>query len=45
MEANLKKEAMSAKTREMHKEKFQENVTLLAKQTNIPVQKFWTDFQ
>ena len=45
MEANLKKEPMAAKTREMLKEKFQEDVTLLAEQTKIPVQEFWTDFQ
>ena len=45
LEANLKKEEMAPKTREMLKEKFQEDVTLLAEQTNISVQKFWTDFQ
>ena len=45
MEANLKKEEMAAKTREMLKEKFQDNVTLLAEQTGIPVQEFWGDFQ
>ena len=45
LEANLKKEEMAAKTREMLKEKFQGDVALLAEQTNISVQKFWTDFQ
>ena len=45
MEANLKKEEMAPKTREMLKEKFQEDVALLAEQTKLPVQKFWTDFR
>ena len=45
LEANLKKEEMAAKTREMLKEKFQGDVALLAEQTNISLQKFWTDFQ
>ena len=45
MEANLKKVDMTAKTREMLKEKFQEDVALLAEQTKIPVQEIWTDFQ
>ena len=45
LEANLKKEEMAAKTRGMLKEKFQDNVALLAEQTGIPVQEFWTDFQ
>ena len=45
LEANLRKENMSEKTREMLKEKFQDNVSLLAQQTKIPVQEFWTDFQ
>ena len=45
MEANLKKVEMAAKTREMLKEKFQEDVALLAEQTKIPVQEIWTDFQ
>ena len=44
-EMNLKKEDMSPKTREALKEKFQENVALLAKYTKIPVQEFWIDFQ
>ena len=45
LEANLEKEEMAAKTREMLKEKFQEDVTLLAERTKLPVQKFWADFQ
>ena len=45
LEANLKKEEMAAKTREMLKEKFQDDVALLAERTKLPVQKFWTDFQ
>ena len=45
MEANLKKEEMAPKTREILKEKFQEDVALLAERTKLPVQKFWTDFQ
>ena len=45
LEANLKKEEMAPKTRQMLKEKFQEDVTLLAERTKLPVQKFWTDFQ
>ena len=45
MESNLKKEAMAPKTREMLKEKFQDDVALLAEYTGLPVYKFWTDFQ
>ena len=45
MEANLKKEEMAPKTRETLKEKFQEDVALLAERTKLPVQKFWTDFR
>ena len=45
MKVNLKKEEMAPKTREMLKERFQEDVALLAERTKIPVQKFWTDFQ
>ena len=45
LEANLRKENISERTREMLKEKFQEDVALLAQQTQIPVQEFWTDFQ
>ena len=39
LEANLKKEDMPEKTRQMLKEKFQDNVSLLAQQTDIPVQE------
>ena len=45
MKANLKKEEMAAETREMLKEKFQEDVTLLVERTKLLVQKFWTDFR
>ena len=45
LETNLKKEEMASKTREMLKEKFQEDVALLAERTKLPVQKFWTDFR
>ena len=45
LEANLKKGTMAAETRDMLKEKFQEDVAHLAEQTKIPVLKFWTDFQ
>ena len=45
MEANLKKEDMDKKTRERLKDKFQKDVALLAEQTKLPIQKFWTDFQ
>ena len=45
LETNLKKEEMAPKTRQMLKEKFQEDVALLAERTKLPVQEFWTDFQ
>ena len=45
MESNLKKEAMALQTRKMLKEKFQDDVALLAEYTGLPVQKFWADFQ
>ena len=45
MEANLKKEEMSPQTRQRLKEKFQDDVALLAEYTELPVYKFWTDFQ
>ena len=45
MEANLKKEDMASQTRQMLKEKFQDDVALLAEYTGLPVYKFWTDFQ
>ena len=41
----MKKEEMSAKTREMLKEKFQDDVVLLEEYTGLPVHKFWKDFQ
>ena len=44
MEANLKKVDMAAEIREMLKEKFQEDVALLAGRTGLPVQKIWKDF-
>ena len=45
MEAILKKEDMAPQTRQMLKEKFQDDVALLAEYTKLPVYKFWTDFQ
>ena len=45
MEGNLKKEAMAPETRRMLKEKFREDVALLAEYTGLPVYEFWTDFQ
>ena len=45
MEANLKKEAMAPETRKMLKEKFQDDVALLAEYTGLPLYGFWTDFQ
>ena len=45
MEANLKKEELDKKTRERLRDKFQKDVALLAEQTKLPIQKFWTDFQ
>ena len=45
MESNLKKEAMAPQTRQMLKEKFQDDVALLAKYTGLPVHEYWTDFQ
>lgn len=44
-QANLKKEDMAPETRKMLKDKFQKDVDLLAQQTDIPVKKYWTDFQ
>ena len=44
LEANLKKEEMTPQTRQMLKERFQDNVALLEDYTGIPVRKFWTDF-
>ena len=45
MEANLKKEAMAPQTRQMLKEKFQDDVALLAEYTGLPVRRFWMDFR
>ncbi len=45
MEGNLKKEAMAPETRRMLKEKFRDDVSLLAEYTGLPVYKFWTDFR
>ena len=45
MEANLKKEDMVPQTRQMLKEKFQDDVALLVEYTGLPIQKYWTDFQ
>ena len=45
MEANLKKEAMSPQTRQLLKEKFENDVTLLAEYTGLPVYEFWKDFR
>ena len=45
MESNLKKEVMVPQTRQMLKEKFQDDVAMLAEYTGLPVQKFWADFQ
>ena len=45
MESNLKKEAMATQTRQMLREKFQDDVALLEEYTKLPVWKFWTDFQ
>ena len=45
MEGNLKKEAMAPQTRRMLKEKFRDDVSLLAEYTGLPVYEFWTDFQ
>ena len=45
LEANLKKVEMAAGTRQMLKEKFQDDVALLAEYTGLPVYKFWKDFR
>ena len=45
MEINLKKVDMAPQTRQMLKEKFQDDVALLAEYTALPVYKFWTDFR
>ena len=45
LEANLEKVEMAPETRQMLKEKFQDDVALLAEYTGLPVRKFWTDFR
>ena len=45
MEANLRKEAMAPDTRQMLKEKFRDDVALLAEYTGLPVYEFWRDFR
>ncbi len=45
MQANLRKEAMLPDTRRMLKEKFEDDVALLAEQTGLPVYEFWKDFR
>ena len=45
LEVNLKKVEMSARTRRRLKEKYQDDVALLAEQTKLPIREFWTDFQ
>ena len=45
MEANLKKEDMASQTRLMLKEKFQDDVALLAEYTGLPMHEYWKDFQ
>ena len=42
---NLKKTDMAPQTRQMLKEKFQDDVALLARYTGPPIRKLWTDFQ
>ena len=44
-EINLKKTDMAPQTRQRLKEKFQDDVALLAEYTDLPVYKFWTDFR
>ncbi|MDE0154166.1 MAG: sulfotransferase [Gammaproteobacteria bacterium] len=44
-EMNLKKVDMAPQTRQMLKEKFQDDVDLLAEYTGLPVYEFWKDFQ
>ena len=45
MEGNLRKEAMAAETRRVLRERFWEDVALLAEYTGLPVRKFWGDFR
>ena len=44
-EINLKKVDMAPQTRQMLKEKFQDDVELLEEYTGLPVRKYWRDFQ
>ena len=45
MEGNLRKEEMASGTRRMLREKFQDDVALLAEYTGLPMYQFWTDFR
>ena len=45
LEVNLKKVEMPARTREVLKETYQEDVALLAEQTGLPIREYWADFQ
>ncbi len=45
MGANLKKKPMSPDTRQMLKEKFEDDVALLEAYTGLQVRKFWKDFK
>lgn len=45
LETNLKREDMNPETRAMLRDKFHDNVNLLAEQTSLPVHQFWQDFQ
>ena len=45
LEADLKKEDMKPETRMMLKERFAEDVNLLADQTGLPVRQYWPDFR
>ena len=45
LEVNLKKEEMAPQTRQILKEKFQDDVALLAEYTGLPVYEFWRDFR
>ena len=45
VETNLEKTKMKAETRVMLKDRFADDVALLARQTRLPLQEYWTDFQ
>ena len=45
IETNLEKTKMKAETRVMLKDRFADDVALLARQTRLPLQEYWTDFQ